>query len=169
MSDVSIRRMTADDVAGVWEIENATFPTPWSMRDFEHEMRENPCARYLVAVRDDRIVGFAGIHIILDEGHITNIAVTQEERGHGIGRELTAALLQYAANLGVQYVTLEVRENNAPAISLYRSLGFSKVGVRKKYYETQTDAHLMVTDKMPPPDPDFTEAETVFEEDQDNI
>ncbi len=169
MSDVSIRRMTADDVAGVWEIENATFPTPWSMRDFEHEMRENPCARYLVAVRDDRIVGFAGIHIILDEGHITNIAVTQEERGHGIGRELTTALLQYAANLGVQYVTLEVRENNAPAISLYRSLGFIKVGVRKKYYENQTDAHIMVTDKMPPPDPDFTEAETVFEEDQDNI
>ena len=169
MSDVIIRRMTADDVSGVWEIENATFPTPWSMRDFEHEMRENPCARYLVAVRDDRIVGFAGIHIILDEGHITNIAVTQEKRGNGIGRELTAALLQYAANLGVQYVTLEVRENNVPAISLYRKLGFIKVGVRKKYYENQTDAHIMVTDKMPPPDPDFTESETVFEEDQDSI
>ena len=169
MSDMMIRRMTVDDVSGVWQIENATFPTPWSLRDFEHEMRANPCARYLVAEKDGQIIGFADIHIILDEGHITNIAVTQEERGQGIGRELTQALMQYAANLGVQYVTLEVRENNEPAIRLYKSLGFIKVGVRKKYYENQTDAHIMVTDKMPPPDPDFTEAETVFEEDQDNI
>ena len=163
MSDMMIRRMTVDDVSGVWQIENATFPTPWSLRDFEHEMRANPCARYLVAEKDGQIIGFAGIHIILDEGHITNIAVTQEERGQGIGRELTQALMQYAANLGVQYVTLEVRENNEPAIRLYKSLGFIKVGVRKKYYENQTDAHIMVTDTMPPPDPDFTEAETVYE------
>ena len=83
MSGITIRRMTAEDVQAVWAIENATFPTPWSLRDFEHEMRENPCARYLVAVKEDQIIGFAGIHIILDEGHITNIAITQEERGHG--------------------------------------------------------------------------------------
>ncbi len=169
MNDVLIRRMTAEDAEAVWRIETATFPTPWSLRDFEHEMNDNPCARYLVAEKDGQIIGFAGIHIILDEGHITNIAVTREERGQGIGRALTAALMQYAANLGVQYVTLEVRENNEPAKNLYRSLGFLKVGVRKKYYENQTDAFIMVTDKMPPPDPDFTEAETVFEEDQNNI
>ena len=166
MSDLTIRRMTLEDAQAVWAIENATFPTPWSLRDFEHEMRENPCARYLVAVKDGRIIGFAGIHIILDEGHITNIAVTEVERGHGYGKALTQALLQYASNLGVQYVTLEVRENNEPAKTLYKALGFFKVGVRKKYYENQTDAHIMVTDKMPPPDPDFTEAETVFEDDQ---
>ena len=166
MDDVTIRRMTAADAEAVWRIEAATFPTPWSLRDFEHEMRENPCARYLVAEKEGRIIGFAGIHIILDEGHITNIAVTREERGCGIGRKLTQALLQYASNLGVQYVTLEVRENNEPAKSLYKALGFIKVGVRKRYYENQTDAHIMVTDKMPPPDPDFTEAETVFEDDQ---
>ena len=169
MNDVTIRRMTAADAEDVWRIETATFPTPWSLRDFEHEMRDNPCARYLVAVKAEKIVGFAGIHIILDEGHITNIAVVREERGQGIGRELTSALMQYAANLGVQYVTLEVRENNEPAKNLYRSLGFIKVGVRKKYYENDTDALIMVTDKMPPPDPDFTEAETVFEDDQNSI
>ena len=164
MNGVAIRRMTEEDAQAVWNIENATFPTPWSLRDFEHEMRENPCARYLVAVRDGTIIGFAGIHIILDEGHITNIAVVDNEHGQGIGRRLTEALMQYAANLGVRYVTLEVRENNEPAKNLYSSLGFFKVGVRKKYYEGQTDAHVMVTDKMPPPDPDFTEAETVFED-----
>ena len=163
MNEVTIRRMTLEDAENVWRIETATFPTPWSLRDFEHEMRENPCARYLVAVRDGQIIGFAGIHIVLDEGHITNIAVIRDERGKGIGRRLTQALLQYAANLGVAYVTLEVRENNEAAKQLYRSLGFIKVGVRKKYYEGQTDAHIMVTDQMPPPDPGFTEAETVYE------
>ena len=166
MSDLNIRRMTLKDVPAVWAIEDATFPTPWSLRDFEHEMRENPCARYLVAVKDDLIIGFAGIHIILDEGHITNIAVTEAERGHGYGKALTQALLQYASDLGVVYVTLEVRENNEPARRLYRSLGFFKVGVRKKYYENQIDAHIMVLDRLPPPDPDFTEPETVYEEDQ---
>ena len=166
MDNLTIRRMTAEDVNAVWNIENATFPTPWSLRDFEHEMRENVCARYLVAVKDGTIIGFAGIHIILDEGHITNIAVTKDERGHGVGRQLAEALLQYAANLGVVYVTLEVRENNEPAKQLYRSLGFIKVGVRKKYYEGQTDALIMVTEEMPSPDPGFTEAETVFEKDQ---
>ena len=167
MSEITIRRMTAEDVQAVWAIENATFPTPWSLRDFEHEMRENPCARYLVAVKEDQIIGFAGIHIILDVGHITNIAITQEERGHGVGRMLATALMQYASNLGVSYVTLEVRENNEPAKSLYKSLGFFKVGVRKKYYEGQIDAHVMVTDKMPPPDPDFTEAETAYEDEEE--
>ena len=161
--ELVIRRMTLADARAVWEIENATFPSPWSLRDFEHEMRENPCARYLVAETANGLIGFAGIHIILDEGHITNIAVLEAERGHGVGKRLTGGLLQYAANLGVQYVTLEVRANNEPAKKLYQSFGFMKVGVRKKYYEDQTDAYIMVTDKMPPPDPDFTEAETVFE------
>ncbi len=164
MNEPIIRRMTINDVPAVWAIECATFPTPWSLRDFEHEMSENPCARYLVADRGGNIVGFAGIHVILDEGHITNIAVREDERGRGLGRQLTKDLLQYAANLGVQYVTLEVRENNEPAKALYRSLGFIKVGVRKKYYENQTDAHIMVTDQMPPADPDFTEEETAFED-----
>ena len=169
MNDITIRRMTLEDAKDVWAIESATFPTPWSLRDFEHEMSANPCARYLVAIKQGAIIAFAGIHIILDEGHITNIAVTAAERGNGYGKALTRALLQYAANLGVQYVTLEVRENNETAKSLYRSLGFIKVGIRKKYYENQTDAHIMVTDKMPPPDPEFTEAETVFEDDQNSI
>ena len=164
MSDATIRRMTIADVQDVWSIENATFPTPWSLRDFEHEMQSNPCARYLVAVKEGRIIGFAGIHVILDEGHITNIAIAAEERGKGCGKLLAQALLQYASNLGVQYVTLEVKADNEPAKNLYKSLGFFKVGVRKKYYENQTDAHIMVTDKMPPPDPEFTEAETVFED-----
>ena len=162
---VLIRRMTLNDVDAVHEIETATFRTPWSQADFEHEMTKNPCARYLVAETEGRIAAFAGAHIILDEGHITNIAVLEPFRGRGIGRKITQALLQYASNLGASYLTLEVREHNEKAQALYRSLGFIKVGVRKKYYEdTGEDGWIMVCDHLPPAEEDFTEAETVYTE-----
>ena len=164
MSDVSIRRMEYRDVDGVHAIETATFPKPWKREDFVKEMTQNPCARYLVAEREGKIVGFAGAWIVLDEAHITNIAVSADVRGQGIGRALTASLLQYAANLGVEYVTLEVRKSNTVAQKLYASLGFEFVGVRKRYYEDNgEDALLLVCQHMPPVDPDFEEAETVWE------
>lgn len=163
MAETLIRRMTLADARAVAAVEAACFPTPWTLRDFEQEMGENPVARYLVAEQGWRILGFAGAHIILDEGHITNVAVLPEARGQGLGRKLLQALLQYAANLGAAYLTLEVRQSNLPAIRLYTSFGFIKVSVRKKYYEdTGEDALLMVCDRLPPADPDFTEAETLY-------
>ena len=165
MSDVLIRRMTIEDVDGVHAIEAATFPKPWSREDFIREMTTNNCARYLVAEENGAIIGFAGAWIILDEAHITNIAISKEQRGRGIGKELTAALLQYAANLGVVYTTLEVRRSNEVAQNLYKKLNFEYVGVRKKYYEDNgEDAFLFCCQHMPEPDPDFEEAETVAEE-----
>ena len=163
MSEVTIRRMTMADVPGVAAVEAATFPTPWSADAFESEMR-NVAARYLVAEEDGRIIGFAGAWIILDESHVTNIAVLADKRGQGIGRRLTEGLLQYLSNLGAAYTTLEVRKSNAVAQSLYVSLGFIKLGVRKRYYEDNgEDALIMVCDHLPDADPDFTEAETVTE------
>ena len=162
---VLIRRMTLKDVDAVHAIETATFRTPWSKADFEHEMTKNPCARYLVAEAEGAVVAFAGAHIILDEGHITNIAVLEPYRGRGIGRQITQALLQYASNLGASYLTLEVRAHNEKAQALYRSLGFIKVGVRKKYYDdTGEDGWIMVCDKLPEAQEDFTEEETIFTE-----
>ena len=158
-----LRRMTAADVDGVAAVEAATFPTPWSRDAFESEMR-NVAARYLVAEKDGKIIGYAGAWIILDESHITNIAVLKEERGQGIGRALTAGLLQYLSNLGAAYATLEVRKSNEVAQNLYKSLGFIKLGVRKRYYEDNgEDAFIMVCDHMPEANPDFEEPETVQE------
>ena len=161
MHDVIIRRMTMADVDGVAAVEAATFPTPWSRDAFASEMK-NVAARYLVAEQDGKIIGYAGAWIIIDESHITNIAVLQEHRGRGIGRLLTQGLMQYLSNLGAAYATLEVRRSNEVAQNLYKSLGFIKLGVRKRYYEDNgEDALIMVCDHMPPVDPDFTEAETV--------
>ena len=158
-----IRRMTMADVDGVAAVEAATFPTPWSRDAFASEMN-NVAARYLVAEKDGVIIGYAGAWIIIDESHITNIAVLKEYRGQGIGRALTAGLMQYLSNLGAAYATLEVRKSNAVAQNLYVSLGFIKLGVRKRYYEDNgEDALIMVCDHMPEVDPDFEEAETVNE------
>lgn len=166
MDDIIIRRMTRDDLIAVTALEHEAFPTmPWQEHMFESEL-SNIVARYLVAQAGDQVIGFAGAHIILDEGHITNIAIAEHARGKGVGRLLATALLQYAANLGVGYMTLEVRQSNAAAQQLYRSLGFVKVTVRKAYYEdNREDAWLMVCDRMPLADPDFIEPETLLLED----
>lgn len=160
-----IRRMTLNDVDAVHAIEEATFQTPWSRESFEKEMTENRCARYLVAQKAGEIIGFAGIWIIMDEGHVTNVAVKEAYRGQGYGRALTQALMQYTANLAVRYITLEVRRSNVRAQSLYQSLGFTAVGYRKRYYEDNgEDALLMVNERLPEPDESFTEAETCLED-----
>ena len=164
-SEITIRRMEMRDLDPVCAIENATFAHPWTRADYEGELTRNKVARYLVAEREGEILGFAGAWVILDESHITNIAVAEPYRRQGIGEQVTRALLQYLSNLGAAYATLEVRESNLPAQALYAKLGFQKVGRRKRYYEDNgEDALLLVCDRMPPPEEDFEEPETVREE-----
>lgn len=152
----TVRRMTIEDVPQVHAIELATFPMPWSEQSFIDEMTKNVCARYMVAEENGQILAFAGAWLIFDEGHITNIAVAEEHRGRGIGRAVTEALKQYAANMGVQYMTLEVRRSNLVAQSMYKKLGFIELGYRKRYYEDNgEDALLMVCQDMPEPQEDF--------------
>lgn len=157
-----VRRMTLKDIDAVHSIEADSFSTPWSRGAFEDELTENKCARYLVAEANGEIVAYAGAWMVLDECHITNIAVRRDMRGKGYGRLITQKLIQYASNLGASYVTLEVRRTNYTAQSLYKSLGFVQVGCRKRYYEDNgEDAILMVCQNTPPVDPDFREEETV--------
>lgn len=158
------RRMTLEDVPQVHEIELKTFHTPWSYQSFVDEMTTNKCARYIVAEENGRILAYAGAWLIFEEGHITNIAVEASQRGRGIGAGVTRALLQYAANMGVQYMTLEVRRSNLIAQSLYKKVGFIEVGVRKRYYEDNgEDAYLYVCQNMPDIQEDFEEPETQTE------
>ncbi|MEA4998467.1 MAG: ribosomal protein S18-alanine N-acetyltransferase [Candidatus Limiplasma sp.] len=157
---MTIRRMTLADVDQVHAIELATFPVPWSRQSLVDEMERNVCARYLVAVDDaGSILAYAGAWIIFDEAHVTNVAVAQTHRGQGIGKQIMLALMQYAANLGADYLTLEVRRSNTVAQALYKKLGFMELAVRKRYYEDNgEDALLLVCDHMPPVEADFSEA-----------
>ena len=156
---MTIRRMKKADIAAVYAIEMSTFAVPWPEASFHHELSENPAARYLVAQSDaGEVIAYAGAWMIFEEAHITNIAVCKEWRGQGIGIALTKALIQYAANLGVQYMTLEVRKSNAVAQAMYEKLGFEKLGVRKQYYsDNGEDALLMVLQHMPEIQEDFSE------------
>ncbi|MBQ1860090.1 MAG: ribosomal protein S18-alanine N-acetyltransferase [Clostridia bacterium] len=159
--DMIIRRMTLDDVDDVWSIDQACFARPWPRSSYENEIRENKCARYLVCVADGKVVGFAGGWVVLDESQVTNIAILEAYRGRGYGKQLTQALLQYFSNLGAVCTTLEVRESNLRARHVYESLGFFRVGRRKKYYsDNGEDALLLLCDHLPDADPEFEEEET---------
>ena len=167
MSEPVIRFMRLKDVDAVATIEQETFARPWSRESFRQELTRNAIARYLVAEEDGEILGYAGAWVILDESHITNIAVREEARGRGIGRKLTAELLQSLSNLGACYATLEVRVSNQRAQNLYQSLGFVSVGKRKRYYEDNNeDAFLMVCEHLPEADPDYSEEPWIEKEEE---
>ena len=96
-----------------------------------------------MGVRGDEVICYGGFHKVLDEAHITNIAVRADSRGRGIGTLLMSELISRARMLGVKYMTLEVRDNNENAIKLYKSFGFTVEGIRKKYYNNVHDALIM--------------------------
>ena len=159
---VKIRRMEMADLDQVMEVEESSFARPWTRENYVRELTGNQVARYLVAEAEGRVVGFAGAWIILDESHITNVAVLEPFRRRGIGRKLMQALLQYLSNLGASYATLEVRAGNLPAQNLYGSLGFEKLGRRKRYYEDNgEDALILVASSLPPAEENFEEPETL--------
>ena len=154
MSEITIGLMTAADVDAVHEIETASFYTPWSKASFLREVEENACARYVVIREDGRAIAYAGVWFIIDEGHITNIAVHPERRGMGYGEMVTRAMIQLAADSGMNWMTLEVRRSNKAAQALYHKLGFIDVGYRKRYYENSEDALIMALEQLPEGNPD---------------
>ncbi|MFZ5648247.1 MAG: ribosomal protein S18-alanine N-acetyltransferase [Bacillota bacterium] len=139
--------MLPEHLDQVLNIETRSFPTPWSLRAFQFEVTENDFAVYIVAQIEGKVVGYAGMWIVLDEAHITNVAVHPEYRGTGYGRALMVELVGRAAVMGAVKITLEVRVSNIAARNLYRSMGFVERGIRKKYYsDNNEDAIIMWLD-----------------------
>ena len=154
MSEITVGLMTIEDVDAVHAIEVACFKTPWSRESFMREVTENACARYVVLREDGRAIAYAGVWFVLDEGHITNIAVHPDRRGVGYGEQVTRALIQLAADSGMNWMTLEVRRSNKAAQSLYHKVGFIAVGYRKRYYENSEDALIMALEHLPEAHPE---------------
>ena len=154
MSEITVGLMTLDDVDAVHEIEAACFKTPWSKESFRHEVTENRCARYVVLREDGRAIAYAGVWFILDEAHITNIAVHPDRRGLGYGERVTREMIQLAADSGMNWMTLEVRRSNKIAQNLYHKLGFIDVGYRKRFYQGIEDALIMLNQHLPEGNPD---------------
>ena len=142
--DIIVRKMVEGDIDGVLEIEKEAFSTPWSRESFLTEIRENLLAYYLVAEVDKKIVGYGGIWLILNEGHITNIAVKEEYKGNGIGNHIVEGLICYCMKHEILNMTLEVRASNIVAQNLYKKYDFVEYGVRPKYYaDDGEDAIIM--------------------------
>lgn len=143
--EITIHPMTPADLDQVMEIERLSYLTPWSREAFASELLQRYTV-YLVARAGDRVVGFAGMHVLYELAHVTNIAVHPEFRGQGIGERLMRELIRIARRRGAVRMTLEVRVGNAPARALYRKLGFvtEPGAVRKGYYtDTGEDAIIM--------------------------
>jgi ribosomal-protein-alanine N-acetyltransferase len=136
--------MNVDDIDQVCEIEKLSFTTPWSRESFESELSKNSLAKYFVVKIEGRVAAYGGIWIVLDEGHITNIAVHPDFSGRQIGEKIAQRLLQAAKESMAVHVTLEVRTSNDVARNLYKKLGFVDSGMRKGYYaDTGEDAVIM--------------------------
>ncbi|WDV46175.1 ribosomal protein S18-alanine N-acetyltransferase [Clostridiaceae bacterium M8S5] len=147
MSDVTIREMILSDIEAVCEIENKSFTTPWSKNAFIDEIKNNKLAYYIVIKSGKSVVGYAGMWLILDEAHITNVAIHPNYRGKGLANHLINGVLDSCKQKKIQKVTLEVREYNKTAISLYKKFGFYEFGKRIGYYtDTKEDAIIMWLD-----------------------
>ncbi|HUS89105.1 MAG TPA: ribosomal protein S18-alanine N-acetyltransferase [Desulfosporosinus sp.] len=139
-----VRPMHIDDLQAILEIERVSFATPWSLEAFKAELQDNEYARYLCLELDGQVIGYMGLWFILDEGHITNIAITPNRQGQHWGGFLMRSMMKKMLEQGMERMTLEVRGSNSPAQSLYKSLGFAIAGVRKGYYaDTGEDAVIM--------------------------
>lgn len=136
--------MTIQDLDRIVEIEQLSFTLPWSRSSFYQELTNNPYARYIVMEHDGQIIGYCGMWLVMDEAHITNIAVLPEFRGKKLGEALMKQAMALAREEGAKTMTLEVRVSNIVAQSLYRKLGFLNGGIRKRYYsDNQEDALVM--------------------------
>lgn len=148
---LQLRMMEPGDIAAASAMERGAYTEHWPSTNFERELTDNPVARYIVLSRSGQVVGFAGLWIQVDEGHVVNVVVPAEERGRGYGKLLLHALLGIMVDLRLTLATLEVRSTNAVARALYRDYGFWEVGERKRYYSDGEDALIMTTDDLDSP------------------
>ena len=140
---IKVRVMKEEDIEDILEMERECFATPWSRESFEMELK-NKFARYVVAEIDGKVVGYGGLWLIIDEAHITNIAVREEYRKMDVGSHILSALVAISLKRDIKSMTLEVRESNVAAIRLYEKYDFKEAGVRPKYYsDNNEDAIIM--------------------------
>ena len=138
-----IREFISGDEKAIAELEKECFSSPWS----ENALLEsyNADTRFFVFSENGKILGYAGLQVVPPEGYVTNIAVTKTARGRGIGKSLVEALIDFGKDRALVFISLEVRQSNLPAISLYTKCGFSEVGKRKNFYQNPTEDAIIMT------------------------
>lgn len=175
---VSVEPMRLDDIDAVLDIDRLSFPLPWSASSYRYELTQNSHSYFFVALADQSgapghrsgwrvrlstllkgsgepavpprlVVGYAGFWYIVDEAHISTIAVHPDWRGQGVGEQLLVGVLERALDLQAVRSTLEVRVTNTRAQNLYRKYGFEEVGRRRRYYRDNGEDALLMTAELP--------------------
>jgi len=140
---VIIRPMKEGDVPELVKIEEEIFSRPWSEQNFRDLLTRSYCL-YLIAQKDDKIVGCAGLTALDNEGDIDKVMVCEECRGKGVASYLMGELLAEGRKRGIQEFTLEVRAGNLPAIRLYEKFGFESEGIRPRFYDKPVEDALIM-------------------------
>ena len=141
---MAIVPMTASDIAAVLRIEKASFSTVWPSDAFYNELSTNRVAHYFVGRMAGRIVAYGGIWVILEDSHVTTLAVDPAYRGRRLGEVMLLRLIDEAIERGAAWMTLEVRESNTVAQRLYRKYGFTTVTMRRGYYSDDNESALVM-------------------------
>ncbi len=140
MQNLNIRRMEAGDIPDVARLERENFSNPWSCAMLEEELNLE-CSTYFIAEYEGEVIGYGGLQNILGEGYITNIAVSGEYRRRGVASAILSRMLEEP----LEFLSLEVRAGNLPAIALYERFGFTRCGLRRGYYTNPTEDALIMT------------------------
>lgn len=139
-----VRRMTEQDLDQIMDIEIEAFAVPWSRESYQSELRNN-FATYLICDVAGEVAGYAGIWVVFEEAHITNVAVGKSFRSQGLGRALMEAVEKVAREKKALRILLEVRPSNQVARQMYESLGYVVTGQRKAYYVDNGEDALIMT------------------------
>jgi ribosomal-protein-alanine N-acetyltransferase len=151
---LAIRPMLLSDLEAVIQIELNALPTPWSIKGYEHELTQNKLATYQVLTRTMAsgatfLLAYVGHWIIAGEAHISIITTDVQWRRRGLGELMLLSMLYVAIGQSAEMATLEVRESNHAAQSLYRKYQFEQVGIRRNYYkDTREDGLIMTVDAL---------------------
>ncbi|MBR1565173.1 MAG: ribosomal protein S18-alanine N-acetyltransferase [Oscillospiraceae bacterium] len=142
--EFTIRDVAPEHIPQLENLERQCFSRPWTAEQLRSQLKDSQHESIAAIASDGEVLGYVGMMYVLDEGYISNVAVSPAYRRQGIGDALITHLCAICEALGLSFVTLEVRAGNAPAIALYEKHGFQRVGLRKNYYEhLHEDAILM--------------------------
>ncbi len=142
--EVLLNPMTKEDIPFIAALERECFSSPWTENGLREEL-ENENAVFFTAKKNGRLVGYMGMHCVLDECYIANVAVSIGERRQGIGRLLLGYAEEKARERDCSFISLEVRKSNGGAIALYCAEGYEKIGERKNFYSSPTENALIMT------------------------
>jgi len=168
--NLSFRLLKPGDAGEILRIERLCFRTPWTYEQFESDLQNNPCARYLGLFDGGVLIGYAAVWLLMEEAHLMSFGIDPAYRRKGLGFLLMKRMISLSSDSGARFMELEVRTSNEAARRLYHKLGFLRVGCKKAYYEDNgEDAIVMALIAMPAPDAEndpllITEALSEFPE-----